>query len=259
MASRSQSCAAEGTHPPPVSFEHGTIDVTDATFQTDVIDRSARGAGRRRPVGAVVRPVQDARPDPREGRRRHRRQGRAGEGRTPTRTRPSPRPSRCSRSRPCTRSRTAQWSTASSGAYPEHVVQEFVESLLPDRGARRPSPSCSPQAHEGSLRKRCSTIEPATRTPSSRSANCSSPAATSDEALALLARIPERAHPARRGPPGSAPHHRTTTTRQLTALLDQVKTDDEARQKYVDLLELMGPDRPADGRRTARQLTSRLY
>ena len=44
----------------------------------------------------------------------------------------------------------------------------------------------------------------------------------------------------------------------LDALLDDVKTDDDARQKYVDLLELMGPDDP----RTAeyrRQLTARLY
>ena len=44
----------------------------------------------------------------------------------------------------------------------------------------------------------------------------------------------------------------------MTALLDQVKTDDDARQKYVDLLELMGPTDP----RTVeyrRQLTARLY
>jgi putative thioredoxin len=44
----------------------------------------------------------------------------------------------------------------------------------------------------------------------------------------------------------------------LTALLDLVKTDDEARQQFVDILELMGPDDP----RTApyrRKLASRLY
>ena len=40
----------------------------------------ARHRGARRPVGAVVRPVSHARPDPGEGHRRHRRQGRAGEG-----------------------------------------------------------------------------------------------------------------------------------------------------------------------------------
>jgi putative thioredoxin len=44
----------------------------------------------------------------------------------------------------------------------------------------------------------------------------------------------------------------------LTKLLDRVKDDEEARQEFVDILELLGPDDP----RTAsyrRQLTSRLY
>lgn len=45
---------------------------------------------------------------------------------------------------------------------------------------------------------------------------------------------------------------------RLTALLDQVKTDDDARQQYVDLLEVMGPDDPrtADYR---KQLSIRLF
>ena len=45
---------------------------------------------------------------------------------------------------------------------------------------------------------------------------------------------------------------------QLTALLDVVKTDDDARQKYLDILEAMGATDP----RTAkyrRQLTARLF
>jgi putative thioredoxin len=44
----------------------------------------------------------------------------------------------------------------------------------------------------------------------------------------------------------------------LSALLDRVRDDEDARQEYVDLLEVMGPDDP----RTAsyrRQLTSRLF
>ena len=44
----------------------------------------------------------------------------------------------------------------------------------------------------------------------------------------------------------------------LTGLLDKVKTDDDARQQYVDILELMGPDDP----RTAKYrklLTQRLF
>jgi len=45
---------------------------------------------------------------------------------------------------------------------------------------------------------------------------------------------------------------------KLTSLLDRVKTDEEARQEYVDILEVLGPDDPrtADYR---KQLTSRLF
>jgi putative thioredoxin len=45
---------------------------------------------------------------------------------------------------------------------------------------------------------------------------------------------------------------------KLDALLDRVKGDDEARQEFVDLLEVLGPSDP----RTAqyrRQLTARLF
>ena len=57
------------------------IDVTDATFPAEVVERSKQV-----PVvvdlwARVVRSVQDARPDPREGDRRDRRQGRARQGR----------------------------------------------------------------------------------------------------------------------------------------------------------------------------------
>ena len=44
----------------------------------------------------------------------------------------------------------------------------------------------------------------------------------------------------------------------LTALLDAVKTDEDARQEFLDILETMGPDDP----RTAkyrRLLTARLF
>jgi len=45
---------------------------------------------------------------------------------------------------------------------------------------------------------------------------------------------------------------------KLTALLDKVKTDDDARQQFVDLLEVMGPNDPrtADYR---KQLSMRLF
>jgi putative thioredoxin len=81
-----------------------------------------------------------------------------------------------------------------------------------------------------------------------------------DEALALLARIPESAETrrvaalARVGIPTSD----DDTDAQLQELLPKVKADEEARQRFVDLLELLGPDDP----RTAgwrKRLTAQLF
>lgn len=84
--------------------------------------------------------------------------------------------------------------------------------------------------------------------------------AGSAEALALLERIPESpetrriAALARVGGPGG----NGDVSAELDSLLDRVKDDEEARQRYIDLLEVMGSDDP----RTAgyrKQLTSRLF
>jgi putative thioredoxin len=83
-----------------------------------------------------------------------------------------------------------------------------------------------------------------------------------DEALELLERIPETADTrriaalARVG--AGAEEGDDEIERELQELLDRVKTDDDARQRFVDLLEVLGPDDP----RTARyrkQLTARLF
>ena len=80
-----------------------------------------------------------------------------------------------------------------------------------------------------------------------------------DEALALLERIPESdrtRHVAALARVGQTPDDDYDD--QLAALLDRVKDDDDARQQFVDILELMGPHDPrtADYR---RQLTARLF
>ena len=84
-----------------------------------------------------------------------------------------------------------------------------------------------------------------------------------DEALALLARIPESdetrrvAALARMGADGLATFDSEVEGR-LDALLDRVKDDEEARQEFLDALELLGADDP----RTAsyrKKLTSRLF
>ena len=143
------------------------------------------------------------------------------------------------------------------GSYPEHAVKEFVDGLLPTQEEVAVAELLS-AGDEGSLRIALS-MEPANEDVIVALAELLIAEGNNDEALALLARIPESErtrHVAALARVGDAPED--DYDEQLAALLDQVKSDDDARQKYVDLLELMGPADP----RTAeyrRQLTSRLY
>jgi putative thioredoxin len=143
------------------------------------------------------------------------------------------------------------------GSYPEHAVKEFVDALIPTEEEVAVAELLA-AGDEGSLRIALS-MEPANEDVIVALAELLIAEGNSDEALALLARIPESdrtRHVAALARVGGAPQD--DYDEQLTALLDQVKTDDDARQKYVDLLELMGPTDPrtADYR---RRLTSRLY
>ncbi|MCB0962702.1 MAG: tetratricopeptide repeat protein, partial [Acidimicrobiales bacterium] len=71
-----------------------------------------------------------------------------------------------------------------------------------------------------------------------------------EEALAELAKVPESAETrrvaalARTGADGAAHDPLADVEAQLAELLGRVKGDDDARQRYLDLLELMGPDDP---------------
>ena len=80
-----------------------------------------------------------------------------------------------------------------------------------------------------------------------------------DEALALLERIPESERTrnvAAAARLGSVPERRLRRHARRAAA--RVKADDDARQEFVDILELMGPDDPrtADYR---RRLTAQLF
>jgi len=82
-----------------------------------------------------------------------------------------------------------------------------------------------------------------------------------DEAQALLDRIPETSETRRVAAlvrTGADAQPASEITAKLDELLDRVKDDDEARQEYVDLLEVLGPDDPrtADYR---KRLTARLF
>ena len=79
------------------------------------------------------------------------------------------------------------------------------------------------------------------------------------EALALLERIPESAETRRVAALARiGADTKDGITDELDGLLDRVKEDDAARQRFLDLLEVMGADDP----RTApyrKQLTARLF
>jgi putative thioredoxin len=143
------------------------------------------------------------------------------------------------------------------GAYPEHVVKEFVDTLLaPDEPTEVGKLLAA--GDEDSLRAALS-IEPANEDVIVALGELLIDQGQPEEALGLLVRIPESERTrqvAARARIGAVADDDYDA--QLVALLDQVKTDDEARQKFVDILELMGASDPrtADYR---RQLTARLY
>ena len=143
------------------------------------------------------------------------------------------------------------------GAYPENVVEQFVLNLLPTEQETAVAELLA-AGDEGSLRIVLQT-EPGNEEAIEALADMLVDRGDTDEALALIERIPENertrkiAAAARLGFAPTDDHDAT-----LRALLDRVKDDDDARQQFVDILELMGTDDPrtADYR---RQLTARLY
>ena len=83
-----------------------------------------------------------------------------------------------------------------------------------------------------------------------------------EEALTLLARLPESADTRRlaaRARVGEkVEDNGQDITGRLDALLENVKEDQDARQEFLDLLEVLGPDNPKTPE-YRRALASRLY
>lgn len=232
------------------------IDVTDATFQTEVIDRSQEVAvvvdlwapwcGPCKTLGPIIEKVIDE-----TG-------GKVVLAKVNVDENPGISQAFKAQSIPAVYAlRDGEVVDGFVGAYPEHAVKEFVDALLPSE-EQVAVKELIEAGDEESLRTALS-MEPANEDAIVALAEVLIAGGDNDEALALLGRIPESdrtRHVAALARVGEAPLDDYDD--QLAALLDQVKTDDEARQKYVDLLELMGPDDPrtADFR---RQLTARLY
>jgi len=145
------------------------------------------------------------------------------------------------------------------GALPERQVAEFVAKLLPTQEANEVDRLLA-VGDEASLRA-VLELEPANGTAITALAELLVHDGRSEEGLALLEKIPESpatrhiAALARAGGDYGSPDE---VEAKLGSLLDRVGDDDAARQEFVDLLELLGPDDPrVAGWR--KQLTSRLF
>lgn len=143
------------------------------------------------------------------------------------------------------------------GAKPEHAIEQLVAALLPNPTDLRVRDLLQLGTEE-SLRDAVALA------PGNEDAVCSLAehlvrTGQAEEALALLARLPETERVRK-----IAANARLSLNPvdnfddELNALLDRVKGDDAARQEYLDILESMGPEDP----RTAKYrklLTARLF
>ena len=146
------------------------------------------------------------------------------------------------------------------GAQPEAKVREFVEGLLPSVEEVAIADQLA-AGDEASLR---AVLETDPGHPEAIVALAALLVATGEEAgraeaLALLERIPETEETRRIAALARiGADTRDEVTDELDALLGAVKDDEDARQRYLDLLEVMGADDP----RTAgyrKQLSARLF
>ena len=143
------------------------------------------------------------------------------------------------------------------GPLTDVAVRQFVEQMLPTATQEHINDLLS-RGDEQSL-VAVLEIEPGNETAIVALATILTSRGEGEAALALLARVPEtddvrKAAAAARlslRPPDDYDH-------QLGQLIELVKTDDDARQQFVDILEVMGLEDP----RTAgwrKKLTMRLY
>jgi putative thioredoxin len=143
------------------------------------------------------------------------------------------------------------------GAYPEHVIEEFVKALLPTDQAITVRELLA-RGDEDSLQAALE-LEPGNEDVVVALAQLLVARKAVAEALELLKRVPETDRVRT-----IAAQARLAFTpdddydRQLAALLPRVKADETARQQYLDILQTMGASDPrtADYR---KKLTAQLF
>ena len=147
------------------------------------------------------------------------------------------------------------------GALPEAQVRAFVERLAPSKS---PADRLVEVGTEDALRAALDLQpdHPGAVVALAELLVASGAEGAVDEALALLARVPETAEVrrvaalARVG--ASVSSSADDVASKLDALLDRVKDDDAARQEFLDLLEVLGPEDPRT-MKYRRAMTSRLF
>jgi putative thioredoxin len=144
------------------------------------------------------------------------------------------------------------------GAQPESAVKQFVDGLLPTEEETEVEKLL--RAGDAASLEQVLAVDPDNPEAITGLAELKVLDGDNEAALQLLAKIPETAETrrvaamARLGE--SAPADDVDS--KLESLLATVKTDEEARQQFVDLLEVLGPEDP----RTAqwrKRLTQTLY
>jgi len=145
------------------------------------------------------------------------------------------------------------------GALPEPAVREFVNRLAP---APSPADELVAEGTEAALRQALE-LQPDHAGAVLGLADVLVERGETAEALALLARIPDGAEArriaalARMGGADPVASDDGVETR-LDALLDRVRNDETARQEFLDVLEVLGAEDPRTPR-YRRALTSRLF
>lgn len=139
------------------------------------------------------------------------------------------------------------------GALPEHRVREWVEQVAPSASE---ADVLVQAGDEASLRKALE-LDPDHEGAVVALAEMLVERGDGEESLELLGRIPETAE-TRRVAALARVGAADDPSAELDSLLERVRDDEEARQRFLDLLELLGPDDP----RTAqyrKALTARLF
>ena len=145
------------------------------------------------------------------------------------------------------------------GAQGEAAVREFVDALLPCE-EEDVIAGLVASGDEESLREALD-LDPDNAEVITALAEVLVNQGRSEEGLAFLAKIPETPDTRRIAALARLGDQAVVTDdveAKLDALLDRVKTDEDARQEFIDLLELLGPEDPRTSK-YRRAMSARMF